>query len=100
MLSTIPLAALGLVFAMNAFAADPCAGKDAAACEAARKARCTQAIDIAVTQARDLPAPGDAEFRRKRELVEKIESTVADHRRRGEDPCRTWSALMRIAFNQ
>lgn len=100
MLANLPLAALGLVFAMEAFAADPCAGKDAAACEATRRAGCNQAIDMALARARELPANGETELRRKRELVDKVESTVADHRRRGEDPCRTWSAVMGIAFTQ
>ncbi len=98
--SLSPVLALGIVLAMGAFAADPCAEKGDAACEASRKSRCNQAVEFAISQARDLPTKGATEERRKRELVEKVESTVADHRRRGEDPCRTWTAVMGIAFTQ
>lgn len=100
MFPNLPFAALGLVFAMDALAADPCAGQDVAACEATQRARCNQAIDMAVDKARSLPVRNRTEEERKRELVDRIESTVSDHRRRGEDPCRTWSAVMGIAFTQ
>lgn len=83
-----------------AFARDPCHEKNTPECVARQKENCRKAIDQGLATARDLPARGEDEIRRKRELVEKLESTVADHRRRGEDPCRTWSVVMGIAFNQ
>ena len=95
-----PTLAMGLVFAMDAFAADPCKGGDAVACEAYRKANCDTAIEVSIVKARELPARGAAETERKRELVEKIEKRVAERRREGADPCRTWKELMGIAFSQ
>ena len=97
-----PLFALVLFLAdpVLAFARDPCHEKSTPECVARQKENCRKAVDYGLATARDLPARGPAEIERKRELVSKIETLVADRRRAGADECRTWSEVMGIAFNQ
>lgn len=85
---------------VQAFARDPCHEKTTPECVARQKENCRKAVDYGLATARELPAKGSSELERKRELVRKIESLIADRRRAGADECRTWSEVMGIAFNQ
>ena len=101
---TTALKAFALVLFLSdpllAFARDPCHEKTTPECVARQKENCRKAVDYGLATARDLPARGPAEIERKRELVSKIETLVADRRRAGADECRTWSEVMGIAFTQ
>lgn len=83
-----------------AFAQDPCHEKTTPECVARQKENCRKAVDQGLATARELPAKGPSEIERKRELVKKIETLIADRRRAGADECRTWTEVMGIAFNQ
>lgn len=98
-MKTLVLAIL-LVVPSLALARDPCHEKATPECVARQKENCRRAADQALATARDLPARGAAETERKRELVRRIETLVAERRRAGADECRTWNEVMGIAFAQ
>jgi hypothetical protein len=83
-----------------ASAQDPCHEKKTPECIARQKENCRKAVDYGLATARDLPAKGAAETERKRELVKRIETLIAERRREGADECRTWTEVMGIAFTQ
>ena len=101
---TIALKAFALVLLLSdpvlAFAQDPCHEKTTPECVARQKENCRKAVDYGLATARELPAKGPSEVERKRELVKRIETLIADRRRAGADECRTWSEVMGIAFTQ
>lgn len=102
MTTTVPALALALLLVNPAlaFARDPCHEKTTPECVARQKENCRKAVDQGLATARELPAKGPSEIERKRELVKKIETLIADRRRAGADECRTWTEVMGIAFNQ
>jgi len=102
MTTALPLLALVflLLDPLPALAWDPCHERATPECVARQKENCRKAADEGLATARALPAKGAAEIERKRELVKKIETLIAERRRAGADECRTWIDVMGIAFGQ
>ncbi len=94
------LVALLLAVPALALAQDPCHEKTTPECVARQKENCRKAVDQGLAMARDIQAKGASEIERKRELVNKIETLIAERRRQGADECRTWTEVMGIAFTQ
>ena len=89
-----------LALGLPAAAQDACRNSNTPECLKIKQDRCRQTADMALAQARGLPAEGASDVQRKNEMVRKIEAVITENRRKGVDECQTWTQVMGVAFNQ